>query len=272
VSTRKKSKRGAADPALPSREDICRELARQRNELRALLESSSIPEDDAKNALALVRDAIAIDLAGTVKSSLARAGGTPDLPSESDWPRGKAGPLDFIAQIPLEQVAPLDVHDRLPASGLLSFFVGHFVDEATGELEVESAVLHIPTEQAVSPRKPPKGAWKSKGRALSFRPLAVLPPHGSRFFQSDRVDGRYAEAYDERAGREGVGSRQAMLCFDRPFEAKLGADDVILLRVDLDGDISYDFEEMSVAYFVITKADLTARRWGSVRAIEGGSI
>lgn len=272
MSTRKKSERGAAAPAVPSREGIRRELARQRNELAALLDSSSIPKDDAENALALVRDAIAIDLAGTVTSSLARAGGEPDLPSESDWPRGRAGPLDFVAQIPLEQVAPLDVHDRLPASGLLSFFVGHFVDDATGELEIESAVLHIPAEQAVSARRPPKGAWKSKGRALSFRPLAMLPPYGSRIFQTDRVDGRYVEAYDGRAGREGVGSPQAMLGFDRPFEAKLGADDVILLRVDHDGDIPYDFEEMSVAYFVIMKADLAARRWGSVRAIEGGSI
>lgn len=257
--------------AAPSKDDARGELDRQRSELRPLLTAANVPDADIEKALSLTRDTIAIEPGGSAKS-LARAGGAPDLPSASDWPTGKNGPLDFVAQIPFAEVAALDVHDRLPGSGLLSFFVKHVVDDDSGELQLEVSVRHFPETGSLAPRKPPKGAWKSKAQPLMFRPRAMLPPYGSQLFQGDLVDGRYKNVYDELYDIGGLTSHHGMLCFDRPFEAKLGADDVILLRVDEGGDIPYDFEEMAVVYFVISKPDLAARRWKAVRVIEGGSI
>jgi hypothetical protein len=252
-------------------QDVRRELERQRGELGPKLEAAGVPPADVAKALSLVRDTIAIE-PGTARESAARAGGLPDLPSESDWPRGKIGPLDFVAQIPLEMIAPLDVHARLPSSGLLSFFVKHVVHDETGELELEACVLHLPATAALAPQKIPKGALKTKPRELVFRPRAMLPPYGSRVFQSDRVDGRYKTVYDEHYDMGSTASHHGMLCFDRPFEARLAADDVILLRIDHGGGIPYDFEEAAVVYFVISKPDLAARRWQAVRVMEHGSI
>ncbi len=247
-----------------------RDLERQRVELGSKLAAAGVPQEDAQKALELTRDTIVIELGGASKSA-ARAGGSPDLPSADDWPTGAEGPLDFVAQIPLAEVAPLDVHDRLPDAGLLSFFVKHIVDDA-GALHLEAAVLHIPATVSVSPQKAPKGALKTKPQSLIFRPRATLPPYGSKLFQGDRVDGRYKAVLDALYDFGGLTNHHGMLCFDRPFEARLGHDDVILLKLEHDDDIPYDFEEMSVVYFLISKADLAARRWGAVRVIEGGSI
>lgn len=248
-----------------------REYERQRGELGPCLEKGGVPKEDAAKALSLVRDTIAIEVSRSAKS-LARAGGSPDLPSPSAWPTGASGPLDFVAQIPLEEVTRLDIHERLPARGLLSFFVKHVVDDASGELALEAAVLCLDRGEALSPQKPPKGAWKSKAQSLVFRAQAELPPYGSRLFQGDRVDGRYKKVYDMLYSTRRPRTSQAMLCFDRPFEAKLDADEVILLRIDKGGDIAYSFEELSVVYFIISEKDLAARRFDAVRVIEGGTI
>lgn len=50
-----------------------------------------------------------------------RLGGQPDLPGVA-WPDKNGAPLAFIAQIRLEDVAPLDSEHLLPPAGLLSFF------------------------------------------------------------------------------------------------------------------------------------------------------
>lgn len=227
--------------------------------------------EQVAKAVSLVRDAIEIDL-GSGGKSAARLGGAPDLPSASAWPRGKHGPLEFVAQIPLEEIAPLDVHDRLPAAGLLSFFVGHGVDEETGELKTEAAVLHLPPDEALSPQKPPKGVPKRKAQALALRPRALLPPYGSRLYQGAEVDARYKAVYDELYDVGGLTVFHGMLCFDRPYEARLGPDDVILLRLEHDEGVPYDFAAFAIAYFVISKQDLAARRWGAARVVEGATI
>ena len=50
-------------------------------------------------------------------------GGAPDVPSDFEWPHWNGKALTFLAQINLEAVAPLDPQNRLPASGVLLFFV-----------------------------------------------------------------------------------------------------------------------------------------------------
>lgn len=51
-----------------------------------------------------------------------RFGGRPDLPSVDHWPVGPDGPLAFLGQIALSQIAEHDIDAVLPAGGMLSFF------------------------------------------------------------------------------------------------------------------------------------------------------
>ena len=49
-------------------------------------------------------------------------GGAPDVPTGFAWPRWNETPLCFMAQINLAEIAPFDIENKLPASGLLLFF------------------------------------------------------------------------------------------------------------------------------------------------------
>lgn len=73
----------------------------------------------------LVQDSIRLDsqLAGApLLAGASKLGGLPDLPAGPAWPGMGGGPMAFVAQIRLEEVAPLAPAGWLPLTGLLSFF------------------------------------------------------------------------------------------------------------------------------------------------------
>lgn len=51
-----------------------------------------------------------------------KLGGAPDLPPDFEWPQWNAKLLSFLAQIRLNELAPYDVENLLPHSGMLYFF------------------------------------------------------------------------------------------------------------------------------------------------------
>lgn len=53
-----------------------------------------------------------------------RFGGWPDLPAGAEWPRWQQRPMAFLAQINLAEAHAVEPGLRLPAAGLLSFFLG----------------------------------------------------------------------------------------------------------------------------------------------------
>lgn len=53
---------------------------------------------------------------------ISKLGGLPDLPGGAGWPTRRGHPLSFIAQVNLAHLQSSAPDDRLPASGLLSFF------------------------------------------------------------------------------------------------------------------------------------------------------
>jgi hypothetical protein len=80
----------------------------------------------AGEVLGLVRPAIRLALTRAEETAIpvgtTKVGGTADLPLGTQWPWWRGGPLPFIAQVRLEEVAPLDLEGDLPHEGLLSFF------------------------------------------------------------------------------------------------------------------------------------------------------
>jgi uncharacterized protein YwqG len=74
-----------------------------------------------------ITPAIGISLGDNVGDSeirigASKTGGQPDLPPDFPWPYWQDEPLTFIAQFNLAEIAPFDVEEALPKSGLLSFW------------------------------------------------------------------------------------------------------------------------------------------------------
>ncbi len=87
--------------------------------------------------IALLRPAIALSATraddAQIPLGASKFGGAPDVPPGFEWPMWNDKPLGFLAQINLEEVAPFDVEELLPKSGLLSFFFSWEDWSGTGE-------------------------------------------------------------------------------------------------------------------------------------------
>src|SRR5262245_49418102 len=116
--------------------------------VRFVAKQEDTPDDVVKAVVARMLPSIRLVpqvAAEELPLGASRIGGCPDLPKGTNWPRRSdaAGedpaewednsPLRFIMQVNLAEVAPFDVADVLPKTGLLSFFYFHVPDEWPGE-------------------------------------------------------------------------------------------------------------------------------------------
>ena len=117
---------------------------------------------------------------------LSRIGGDPDLVEGAEWPRDPYGlQLNFLAQVDL---ADLPLRDpALPATGLLSFFVGVDLGDGT--------VLYAPEDARLVRHALPKDA-----EDVSLRARRMIVWDKGRFVVSTPADGELA-AETERDGR-----------------------------------------------------------------------
>lgn len=270
----KKSARATKADSAEERPALSREVVRatyeaQRKALGAALDAAGlgarIPEFGP-----LIRDTIAITLRPAGKAGTAlgatRLGGAPDLPADVAWPEVDGQALNFVGQFRLDDLAPYDIHDQLPADGLLSIFVGVLVPPGE-EPVVEARVLHTPTSAELHAVKPPSKPFKAM--TVELAPLAMLPPYGSKLVKWDDA---YQTFYDELYQVGSGAPRHGLLGFDRPLEGALSPEDALLLRLDAVRDVPYDFVEAATLYVVMPVAALAARNFGAARAIEGASI
>jgi hypothetical protein len=201
----------------------------------------------------LLRDAIAVTLLPATRKPIpagtSRAGGSPELPAGLAWPEVGGAPLPFLAQIRLEEIAPYDVHLKLPAAGLLSMFAGKVLD-GDGVSSVAARVLHVPANADLVEAKPPFKPLSP--RRIAFAPRVALPPYGSRYLASDPA---YRSFHDAHASEEEHG----LFGYDRPLEGLLGPDDEILFRLD-------------ALYLILARDALAARDFARTRAVEGSAI
>jgi hypothetical protein len=130
--------------------------------------------------LTLARPAIALGLTrveeGAIAVGASKVGGTADLPPGVAWPERRGMPLSFIAQVRLEEVAPLDPEGDLPHHGLLSFF--YTPNEPDGRLRVEddpAAWRVLYAEDATALERRPLPARLAGGLDTAFPACAVIP-------------------------------------------------------------------------------------------------
>jgi len=95
-----------------------------RQEIVAAIRSAGLP--DPRLVEALILDSIRIEATAAEEPGLplgaSKIGGLPDLPTGVPWPEWRNGPLSFIAQLRLEDLAPFDSAKVLPQRGILYFF------------------------------------------------------------------------------------------------------------------------------------------------------
>jgi hypothetical protein len=122
-----------------------------------------------------------------------RLGGQPDLPAGTDWPRNAHGPLSFILQVDLGEVAPLVGDDALPPAGLLSFFYDA-VAQPWGFDPADRgswSVLHSPPGEPLE-RRPFPADLAGEGRfgavPLAVRAEPTFPPPESVDVQTLGID------------------------------------------------------------------------------------
>jgi uncharacterized protein YwqG len=123
-------------------------------------------------------------------SGVSRIGGSPDLPSDIQWPERKGVPLAFVAQLRLPDITPYDVEGALPLTGLLYFF---FEAEQTGFMFDSSdrdkwrVLYHSGDDDGHLHRvAAPSGlvpASRFTPQALRFSNEITLPPFESQFFE-----------------------------------------------------------------------------------------
>jgi hypothetical protein len=158
--------------------------------------------------------AYVIDLkpGGAAKPVGSKIGGAPDLPPGWKAPRGWKG-FQFYLQLDLAELAPLDRDERLPRTGLLTWFQ----HESKGECRL---LYHPNPAELVPAAKVP--AFEGKARALTFRPrLVVYANEGDAY---DYEEGVSAIPADVRAQVEALygcafsGDEGDFRLFGRPIQ------------------------------------------------------
>lgn len=184
--------------------------------------------------------------------------GFPDLPEELDWPSVPVNDegdvyddtLTFICQIRCEELAPFDPEGLLPHTGMLWFFAS--LDYFLGNLD------------AVCPGM---GEWEYPYfRVLYSNDLdslhehtllyddgtpAVLPAEAIRFSRVSRDEDSYTRLLGQPFFEEVSGELPGLIS---------------LLQLDEDDRWGLRFFDSGMLNFMISPEDLSARRFGAVRA------
>ncbi len=154
-----------------------------------------------------------------------RIGGVPDLPAGFSWPRWNEGPLAFVAQLRLDDLAAWDEEGILPKRGTLAFFYdptqqGWGFDPAhRGSGRVFLFGPHLEHRPASPPRDLP-GEGLFRPRRVEGHPISTFPPPDSRY--TDRLGLSWHPGDDPRAPRESPPDRSAYFELIEEAERELG--------------------------------------------------
>jgi hypothetical protein len=173
--------------------------------------------------LELARLAIRLDLTraaaeGDILVGATKVGGTADLPPDVAWPEWRGGPLPFIAQVRLEEVAELDPEGDLPHRGLLSFF--YMPNDPDLGLRVEedpTAWRVLYTEDTARVERRPLPRALAAGLEMAYPACAVtcsrrltLPSSMTEAVQSLRLSEDEQGAYSDIVSGESAGFETEM--------------------------------------------------------------
>lgn len=97
-----------------------------RDKAIELIKQAEFPPDLEQHIIDLLEPSVRLELESVVKDDLpvgsSKIGGSPDLPSDFEWPEWHGEPLGFIAQINLNDLVQFEFIEDLPDKGILYFF------------------------------------------------------------------------------------------------------------------------------------------------------
>lgn len=219
-----------------------------------------------------------------IPPGVSKFGGTPHVPTEFRWPQSASGsPLSFVAQIRFADVMPfqwMGWKPPLPEDGLVSFFI-----DPNAEIGPESVrTYYFPEPKSLvrwedpyaldSPRRrqatdagaPDDGAVKYPPRSLAFQQCLSLPGIDSQPIQSIGMERDEPDQFTRFARRHNhAGGRHQLLGY--PDGAVTGPDQTLLLQLDSDPLLGWDWPGAGVLRFGMRSADFDAGRFDRVTAI-----
>ncbi len=275
-------KKGLADP--------------EREALAKVLTDAGFSEARAAGIAALARNRIVLTprklpKGKSVGVGQSRFGGDPDLAPGTPWPTlrltRKAAeeqfsqgleatphavdgahvlvPLGFVAQLRLEELAPLDTEGKLPPAGLLSFFVRQ--DIQTGDhgylfRQAAQVLFTELTEGELTPVAPPPEVQDfNRHRATALRPTRELPlPPPQQAYALDLLaeeSSRYDALYPQHVRSSvygALGLARAAYYLGLP-----GRGETLLLQLGSGGGTGFGWGDDSSIFFLLADAALKKR-------------
>jgi len=154
--------------------------------------------------LATVRPCIQLKVSPADESQItpgtARIGGIPDLPAGAVWPVWRDGPLAFIAQLNLSELASFQAAKVLPNSGHLYFF--YHAEQKTWGFDPNDRgswhVFYAKPDAALARVKPPKDLNRDgrfRACVLEYREILTLPPIESADIEAFHLTEEQRDAY-----------------------------------------------------------------------------
>jgi hypothetical protein len=212
-----------------------------------------------------------------------RLGGLPDLAPGTSWPEMDGVPMEFLAQLRLDELAPLDPLGRLPRAGSLVFFQNsQFVHNDMEPDAKACAVLFIAPETVLERAVPPRVEWKGEysphpqvapyvfGLAtVEAAAFEDLPASKSPF-----VAKSLAGAWDKLLIQQHKALRPAdsghhVLGYVRDSDFAgahvNGAKDQLLLELFSDEAADFNFGDADTLRFLLRKDELAAGNFSKVR-------
>ena len=268
-----------AEPFAQSRlqaENLIRQLAPAR------LQDAVIEKLAPAIALTATRkgdDAIAI--------GASKFGGAPDVPAGFVWPKrnpipfghlkGKETPLNFMAQLDLQELSKVDLESRLPASGVLSFFYANSEEggwpwgkpgEEDGwrvfhfEGELERATVPTGDQE----QKPIQTATISFHPYWSFSNDVYWESFGSYNSQEQSSWSELVEKLEPPSSHQMFGYPLPIQGDARDSAAedlKRGEMDDwhLLLQINSDAELDFMWHDMGALFYLMHRDDLKARQW-----------
>jgi Domain of unknown function (DUF1963) len=246
--------------------------------------SKAFPNDIAQRLMRLARPAIGLWPQRSLAeppATASRFGGMPIAPASWSWPMVESEPMLFLGQINCAELAGMTGAEKLPSSGLLTFFADH--DAVMGCGSIDSAVFHWSDTKILRPATPPvEVGYILPVCALAFRPMSDLPDPYSRIAQAILPNADQASRYAkvvEKVRSHGIPDDLVYYCaFGKLFgwPALVQQHDVdefgdgpgvgglnLLLQLDdyCNGEQTSELGPGGSLYFLIRDKDLTARRF-----------
>jgi hypothetical protein len=197
---------------------------------------------------------------------ISRLGGSPDLPDGVPWPVVDAGPMTFVGQIALAELAPFDPKRLLPASGLLAFFASGYN---------EGAVVYVSDTATLATRQPPSpprfgGEPSAQAPACAVSPVGGISLPASLLASGDddvedEVEDAWREVAEEARDERDTAHRMLGHTYGDVEAPPEG--DLALLAVGSDPNARLEWGDAGVLYFMISEAALRERRWSEAEVV-----